>query len=193
MTNDRLLLAAAIVVLLTSACANSSAGDDPTRPGNGPTPTTATTSAPPPTTGAPSSTTLAAPADPDGSGCTPGPGGLPDGNWYGVVLTTTAAEVEFDLACWFTGDDAVRAAAEDGAEAPPNDYYVRNENDLVRTVPVGDDAEVTWYPDFGDPSTETTTSYAEWIDLIEARDFMPGVWLDVQDGDIVAITEQWVP
>jgi hypothetical protein len=130
----------------------------------------------------------------EGSGCTPGVGDLPDGDWFGYVLTTSTTELEFDLACWFTGDAAAAAAKEDGAESPPpNDYYVRNVNHLIRTVPVDGNAEAVWFPNFGDPSSEATTTYVEWIDLIEARDFMPGVWLEIDGGEVVSIQEQWVP
>ncbi len=203
---------AAAALLVVSACAGSSAGGDPQLPGDSTTSTTTpsttvtssttstttstTTSSTTTTTttAAPTTTTTPVTDEAEGSGCTPGPGDLPDGEWFGYVLTTAGDELDFDLACWFTGDAAARAAAEDGEESPPpNDYYIRNINELVRTVPVAADAGVTWFPDFGDPTSEETATYADWIDLIEDRDFMPGVWLEVEDGEVVAIQEQWVP
>lgn len=194
------------LLLLMSACTTSNAGDVPSRPGQSSTTASPTSTAAPTTTAAtttttttttttaPTTTTTAMPsAQPEGSGCTPGVGALPDGDWYGIVTETSADELEFDLACWFTGADAVAAAAEDGEEPPPNDYYVRNQNDLIRVIAAATDAEVTWYPDFGDPTSEATTTYADWIELIADRDFTPGVWLEIEDGVIVAIAEQWVP
>lgn len=130
----------------------------------------------------------------EGSGCIPGPGALPDGEWFGFVVATDDAELEFDLACWFTGDAAVEAADEDGEESPPpNDYYVRNANETLRTVSVAADTEVTWYPEVGDPGSETSLDYPEWVARREQRGLDLGVWLDVEHGAIVEIREQWVP
>lgn len=144
---------------------------------------------------APTTTTgSSAPDEAEGSGCTPGPGELDDGQWFGYVTTSTGTDMEFDLACWFIGDAAVRAAAEDGEESPPpNDYYIRNVNETTRTLEVAAAAEVVWFPQFGDPASEATTTYEDWIVQIEARDFMPGVWLEVENGVVVSIHEQWVP
>src|SRR5690606_9602937 len=51
--------------------------------------------------------------------------------------------VTVDVVQFLTGDAAASAAAEDGGEVPPpNDYWVRNENDLLRTLPVSEDARI---------------------------------------------------
>jgi hypothetical protein len=76
---------------------------------------------------------------------------------------------------------------------PPNDYYVRNENETLRTVSVPTSAEVVWYPQFGDPSSEESTTYPDWLDGLKERDFGVGVWLDIDSGEIVRINEQLVP
>jgi hypothetical protein len=129
----------------------------------------------------------------EGSGCTPGGGPLPDGEWYGLVVSRGDDSLEFDLACWFTGDGAVLASAEDGEESPPpNDYYVRNANPETRDVPVASDVEVVFYPD-GDPTNEDTVSYDEWVALVAQRGYELGVWLEVEEGLITEIREQWVP
>ncbi len=149
-------------------------------------PTSATTSSAVPTTsgGAPV---------PDGSGCTPGPAPLPDGHWYGLVVDATAEVLSFDLACWFTGDEANAAAAEDGEESPPpNDYYVRNDNPASRDLPVARDTQVTWYPS-GDPTDTAVVGYTDWLDRRAERPFQLAVWIDVRDGTITAIQENWVP
>ena len=213
------LVVGAVLLVLVAACASETGQADPTGPGEtqattkpSTTPTTAvaapttavttatttipvaTTSAP--TTVAPRSTTTAAPTAgaAEGSGCTPGEGALGDGIWFGYVLSTAASQLEFDLACWFTGDAAVRAAAEDGEESPPpNDYYVRNLNPLTRSVTAADTTEVVWYPSFGDPTSEETTTFPEWITRAAERDFMPGVWLEIDSGIVVNIHEQWTP
>ena len=140
-----------------------------------------------------SSTTTTVPDGPSGSGCTPGDAvSLPEGEWYGLVTSASQSGVEFDLACWFTGAAAVEAAAEDGAESPPNDYYVRNDNPQIRSLPVSSETEVIWYPT-GDPASEVTVTFADWVDGANSRGHFFGVWLDVIDGEVFRIREQWVP
>jgi hypothetical protein len=103
--------------------------------------------------------------------------------------------MDFDLACWFTGEAAGVAAAEDGAESPPpNGYYVRNNDSTVRSLEVGSAAEVVWYPNFGDPSTEAAIGYGEWVAAWPSRGLPAiGVWVTVDGGVVSAIAEQWVP
>jgi hypothetical protein len=128
------------------------------------------------------------------SGCTPGTTELPDGEWFGYVDDATAADITFDLACWFSGTAAEQAAAEDGQESPPpNDYYVRNVNATLRTVPVAAGAQVHWLSSTGDPTTATTVDYVTWLAERESRDFQPGVWLTVVDGMAAFVEEQYVP
>jgi hypothetical protein len=114
---------------------------------------------------------------------------------YGEVASLTTDEIEFDLACWFTGDAAIQAAEEDGEESPPpNDYYVRNANPATRLVPVDAAATVVWFPEFGDPNSEATIAYADWVgSLGERGDFTPGIWIETTAGEVTTITEQWVP
>ena len=139
------------------------------------------------TTGTPPSTTQ--PDGPSGSGCTPGDAvTLPEGEWYGLVVSATQSGIEFDLACWFEGESAVEAAAEDGAESPPP-----NDNPHIRSLPVSPDTEVTWYPSIGDPTSETVVAYPDWVDDVTARGLGLGVWLHVIDGEVVRIREQWDP
>lgn len=139
-------------------------------------------------------TTLPANDGPSGSGCTPDSAAtLPEGEWFGFVDATSANGLEFDLACWFTGESAVEAAAEDGEESPPpNDYYIRNDNPQIRSLSVSSAARVTWYPD-GSPTSETESGFEEWAGAMPARGLMFGVWLRVIDGEVHQIREQWVP
>lgn len=178
----------------TTAAAATTATTTTTTPAT----TTTTITAPPATTASSTTTTLTT-NDTDslasGSGCTPGAGALPDGDWFGFVADASAGGIEFDLACWFVGDAAIAATAEDGEESPPpNDYYVRNSNPALRTIPVADDAEVRWVPDVGTP-TSATIDYPDWLLARVDRgiDLQPGVWITVTGGDIAEIEEQWVP
>jgi hypothetical protein len=139
------------------------------------------------------SPTTTGPDGASGSGCSPDDTvSLPEGEWYGVVASATPSGIEFDLACWFTGEAAVAAAAEDGAEPPPNAYYVRNDNPQIRSLPVSSETEVVWYPT-GDPASEVAGPFTDWVDGATSRGLFFGVWLDVIDGEVLAIREQWVP
>ncbi len=181
-----------------NAATTTMPADTTSPPTTVPAATTAAPTAPPDTrTTTSAGATTTTPTDTDalaeGSGCTPGTDDLPDGVWYGFVDSTAADSLEFDLACWFTGDAAATAAAEDGEESPPpNDYYVRNANDLLRTVDVAAGAEASWLPNPGSPAEETI-GYADWVTARADRPFQPGVWLTVEDGGVVLIEEQYVP
>jgi hypothetical protein len=161
-----------------------------------PATTEATTSTEATTTTAATTTTVDVNTLADGSGCTPGTDVLGDGLWFGYVDSATPGALEFDLACWFTGEPAATAAAEDGAESPPpNDYYIRNTNPQLRTITVAPGAEVTWLTSIGDPSTQTTIPYADWLVAREGRDtgFDPGVWITISNGEATFIEEQYQP
>ena len=205
-----LAIAALALVVLASACGgDDEAGDTTTTsPPSSTLATTTTTESATTTTAAITTTTSATTttqattttvdtnALASGSGCTPGAGDLPDGEWFGLVDAAGATDIDFDLACWFTGDAAVLASAEDGEESPPpNDYYVRNVNPDIRTIPVAAAAEVAWLPNVGDPGSEVTVPYADWLTGRTNRgvDLQPGVWLTVAGGEVVGIQEQYVP
>jgi cytoskeletal protein RodZ len=157
---------------------------------------TSTTTAAGPTTTVPEPTTQPTVPGPsaDGSGCNPGSGALPDGEWFGFVTGYDfSSTIDFDLACWFSGEAAVTAAAEDGAESPPpNDYYVRNQNNTVRTIDVTTEASIVWYAN-GDPTSETTGDYPGWIQILETRGPIFGIWIKTVNGKAVDIGEVWVP
>ena len=129
-----------------------------------------------------------------GSGCAQWEYGILDGLWFGYVESTTDYELTFDLACWFDGDAALDAASEDGQESPPpNDYYIRNDDDTLEAVPVASSTAVSWLADTGDPSTQTNGTFGEWMTLRDSRTDQPGLWLTVRDGQVVEIVEQYVP
>ncbi|NLG21563.1 MAG: hypothetical protein GX555_09080 [Actinomycetales bacterium] len=147
---------------------------------------------------APAAATVTAPATSqsavaEGSGCAPGSsdaGALPDGEWYGLVVNAGGDEIEFDLACWFFGEEATLAAAEDGHESPDNDYYVRNQSDLTFDLSVVSDATVTFYP--GDPGDGQEGDVSTWL-AARANGFDFGIWVEVESGEVVSAREQWRP
>ena len=143
------------------------------------------------TTAAPPSTTM--PDGPSGSGCTPGDTvALPEGEWYGVVVSASPSGIEFDLACWFTGEPAVEAAAEDGAEPP------RTTTTCGTTTPRFGRSRSPRRPKSSGtrPVTrhrKSIVTFADWVDGVTSRGLLFGVWLDVIDGEVLRIREQWVP
>ena len=154
---------------------------------------TTTTAAKTTTTAAATTTTVDVNALASYSGCTPGPGALPNGMWFGYVEAAGADSIEFDLACWFSGEPAVIASAQDGEESPPpNDYYVRNVNPALRTIPIDPTATVAWLADPGGPDL-TPIPYADWLAARVTRSYQPGIIIEVTGGSSVFFQEQYVP
>ncbi len=173
----------------------------------------------PPTTAAPTSTATSAPAttttvyvvDPSsffpppfpgnrgghGSGCYADPGTLPDGVWFGYAQAVAGGTITFDLACFYTGAEAIAEAAADGEESPPpNDYYIRNFNPLTFAVPVAPGASA-WYLD-SISLAETEIPASSWPTAASFYSTIcPGpfcaVWLYVNGGRATAIVEQYLP
>jgi hypothetical protein len=175
------ILAVALAVALTGCAGGDDPGDDPDA--------TATAT----TTGEAGAGADASTPVPEGSGCDPGAGELPDGRWFGTIASLSDETLELDVACWFIGEDAVLAAEEDGQESPPpNDYYVRDESSDVSTAEIAPDATAVFYPT-GSPEGETGT-VADLAAAGEARGAYPyGVWVEVSGGLVVGVEEQWVP
>jgi hypothetical protein len=71
---------------------------------------------------------------------------LADGR-HPVCLTAIdpdSGTITFDLVQWYHGEDTAREAAKDHQESPPpNDYYIRNVNPKLRTLPTAADATIT--------------------------------------------------
>lgn len=196
----RRILALMATVVLLAACSGEGSDETTTTAVDGTTSTshsdTTTTSPSETTTTTPPETTTSTSADPlspEGSGCAPESATLPDGEWYGGIRGFDDQGITFDLACLFTGEAAVEASAEDGEESPPpNDYYVRNENEEVRVLAVNPDTPITWYPS-GDPNDEVQGTYAEWVEYLSTRESYLGIWVTMEGGRVTEIAEWWVP
>jgi len=160
--------------------------------------TTTTTLGPPPPAGSiPFVELQPQPPDstsPSGSGCSPQAATLPDGQWFGrlVAVDTTGGTIDFDLECFFTGAAANAAAAADGqTEIPvPDDVYIRNESTTVRTQHAVSDVAVGVLNGGGNATTfePTTNGLATAGPLVDRP-----VWLEVQDGWVIAIQQQFFP
>jgi spore germination protein GerM len=148
---------------------------------------------------------------------------LPDGETNFAFLTkATATELMADYAQWLSGDEANQAAFEDGVigsveEGVPNDYYIRNVNDLLRTLPLSPDAVVSLPTSRSGPVLNVLVQVDEWLGLFkddgtpwdyEAGDRPPvvedshfgagsvgfGYWLTVDgSGTVVQVIGQYRP
>jgi len=131
---------------------------------------------------------------------------LDDGRYFGSLIALGAIQkpprLLIDIEQWFTDQEAIAAAIEDGVIAPgeiiPNGYYIRNENPRWRTIEIDPATGVTLktYP-FADPSQPTTIALDEFGELFSAYEgrFLPSspYWIAVEDGTVVAIEEQFIP
>jgi len=113
-----------------------------------------------------------------------------------VDLGKGKGTVTYDQAQFLTGDAAQKAAAEDKAEAPgARDYYVRNVNTLLRTVPVAPKATI--YGSIGlAEQMELTPKTLEDLRFYTDLDQSAGTpfWITVDDnGQITRIEEQFIP
>ena len=172
----------ALLILLTAAVLTGCANSEPTGGASG---TTASTPATEPTTSGPTTTSEQAV--------------LADGR-HPVFLQAVDADrrkVTFDLIQYLTGDAATRAAAEDGEESPPpNDYYIRNVNSRLRTLPVRSDAPITVNV-LAAQSTGSSTKDVS-VTLDELASYFPNsgtapFWITVEQGQVTKIAQQFLP
>jgi hypothetical protein len=174
-------LTAALLTLLAAAALGGCGGSEQAGGAGG---APATTAAPAPTASAPT---------------TSEPVVLADGR-HPVYLKTVDPDrqtITFDLIQFFTGDAATKAAAEDGKESPPpNDYYIRNVNPRLRTLPVAADAPITVNV-LAAQSTGSATKDVS-VTLAKLASYFPNsgtppFWITVEQGQVTRIAQQYLP
>jgi hypothetical protein len=123
---------------------------------------------------------------------------------YLVALDVSGRTVTVDVIQFLTGDEAIAAYREDTSEDPegdpPNDYFIRNENPLLRTLPVAAEVAVTVVR-LGEPSGagsvpstfEDLPAHLDEQPPAEGRLAWNPYWLTVEGGEVVAIDEQYLP
>jgi hypothetical protein len=174
-------LTAALLTLLAAAALGGCGGSE--QPG-GAGGAAATTAAPAPTVSAPT---------------TSEPVVLADGRHpvYLKRVDPDGRTITFDLIQFFTGDAATKAAAEDGEESPPpNDYYIRNVNPRLRTLPVAADAPITVNV-LAAQSTGSATKDVS-VTLAKLASYFPNsgtppFWIMVEQGQVTRIAQQYLP
>jgi hypothetical protein len=121
------------------------------------------------------------------------PAVLADGR-HPVCLTAVdpnRGTITFDLVQWYHGEDAAREAAKDHQESPPpNDYYIRNVNPKLRTLPTAAQATIT-VNNLLNTQQPTPVSLAKLATLTHDRS--PMFWITVSHDQVLKISEQWVP
>ena len=105
--------------------------------------------------------------------------------------------ITFDLIQFYWGDDATREAAKDHKESPPpNDYYIRNINPRLRTLPVRADAIIicnTLTAGYTGSVTKDVPVQLYRLAIVLPPTYSPPFWITVRHGQVVRIAEQYVP
>jgi hypothetical protein len=102
--------------------------------------------------------------------------------------------VTLDLVQWFIGDAATKAAAEDGEESPPpNDYYIRNVNPRLRTLPLAPGAHLTLTRQTLAQGGDATGAVEVDLAKLATSGRKHLFWATVQAGRILRLEEQYLP
>jgi hypothetical protein len=174
--------------------------------GTAPTSPTGTTG---PSTGptGPTGSTGATGASNPGCSGTPAPATLADGTYFGFVenIDTGSDAMAFDLACFYTGDEANEQAAQRGDKVPvPNDVYIVNDNTKIRTLSFDPAAElklIDWNQCCEFAAGADMRSFASAVDSGREAEFggflyngtLSPYWVTIQDGRVVKFEEQFLP
>lgn len=141
-------------------------------------------------------------------GCgTPAPTVLPDGTYFGYVqsIDTASGALAFDLACFYTGEEANEQAAQRGDEVPvPNDVYIVNDNTKIRNLTVDPSVELVvldWNsccepkPGAGLDDFASALGNDDFVE-IGGRSYAGSLspyWVTIEDGVVSRIEEQFLP
>lgn len=127
---------------------------------------------------------------------------LDDGRHAGYVrsVDADARTLVVDVIQFLTGDAARTASTADGHGAEvPNDYYIRNVNPMLRTLPFAEAAEVTVLDSSVGGSDAARSVPADIATLarvvglrVDPGDGNP-FWITVADGRVVKVEEQYLP
>ena len=119
---------------------------------------------------------------------------LPNGVWFGFAEAVGGGAIDFDLACFFTGEAAVVAAAEDEAEA--FDFYIRNNVTVTYHVSIAADARVWYIHKMSSDMIPAEIPLASWPNPASFQ-ICPSdhcaVWLYVNGLQVTGIVEQYLP
>jgi hypothetical protein len=124
---------------------------------------------------------------------------LVDGR-HPVIIKTVDPDrrtITFDLIQFYQDDEATREAAKDHQESPPpNDYYIRNTNPKLRTLPVRADAIITCNTltaGYTGSATKNVRVPLDRLAIVLPRGGGGLFWITVRHDQVVKIAEQYVP
>lgn len=115
-----------------------------------------------------------------------------DGKRYFII-----DKVEF-----LTGDAAVEAAMKDGNAyydyytgeySVPNDYYIVNNNPLIRTYEISESASIKLYSSLSYDYVLTSISYSEFMARVNSIDYGVLCNINIENDVVVKIEQQYVP
>lgn len=131
----------------------------------------------------------------NGSGCPP-EGDLLDGVWFGFVLERTGDGVVFDPACFYFGEAAEAAAAEDGEEIFGL-HYIRNAGGSRPVLEIAPAVPVDSIVQAGDGLGFERLRFADWPAAAGEYTPCPGegcsVWIYLDGGEVAGVVEQYLP
>jgi hypothetical protein len=199
-----LVVALAVSATAMAACggdANDAQATGPTAATAGPT---AATASGPTAVSAPSGATG---RTADATGPTGSAAELEDGRHFGwIKAIDPSGSMTFDLAYFYTGDEANQVAADRADETPvPNDYYIVNDNPKVRTLAIAPAAEIRVFDWNRCCDRHLTVDLATFADVISNPDGNVEVdghvyngqtspyWITVDHGAVTEIEEQYLP
>lgn len=129
---------------------------------------------------------------------------IEDGRHPAMLEEVATGELVVDVIQWLTGDAANQAAIDEGfievGDTVPNDYFIVNDNPMLRTLPIAPGVTVTlstW--DCENIPTEKDVDIQRFVALFNgAEDCTDNLrvnpyWLTVEGGSVVAIEEQYRP
>lgn len=114
-------------------------------------------------------------------------------------VRSTSTEIVADYAQFLSGKEAADAATKAGAESPPpNDYFIVNKNPRLRTLKVARSATVRLTTDdegLSEPQgfSGTLAQLEKQLKANPDQRSYRGFWLNLRDGVVVAIEEQFTP
>jgi hypothetical protein len=143
-------------------------------------------------------------------GATPAPepsgNGLGDGRYFVRLTDLQGGEegpllLRYDLAYFYTGDEANQVAASRGDETPvPNDTYVVNDNPKLRLVPLAEQFAVRYLPEgsgLTEPVPAPQDRFLVWLDGTEQTDLPPKDmtywWITISNGEVTKVEQQYQP
>ena len=184
-TRRTILPTAALLLALTAAACT---GDGSTVADGTDTPTEVpTTSSPSPE---PSETDTSSPAPPVPV--------IEDGRHFVFVKRAKGGNLTFDLAEFYSGEEANEIAQERGDEVPvPNDVYIVNDNPKLRTVPAAD-AKISVLDWSSCCDVIVDLTFDEFAGYVaHPTDDFHGTsspyWIRVKGGEILDVEEQYLP